>query len=170
MPTSDRLILGAGPTAAFLLCVQASAPISGGPSAPAWVNAVLVALLFLLCAYFLLKGRADERLASFVTVLSVADLLSIEGLFSARTAWELASNLAGALSETDHGFALRGLLHSVAVSCLGFIAMRALMRLAHREGVSPGLARIASVTVAAVIVAFGLRALLGYVTGSTSLL
>lgn len=166
----ERILLGAAPTSAFLLVLQASTPLEGGLSFPVWINAILCAAVFFLLVFFLLHGESDERALAFLGFLSLCHLMGVPDLWSAPTEMERASALARVLSTTFGPIAWIGLLHSMSLLGIAFLSARSLMRLASFERVEQRWAKVGAYSVGAVIGLVGLRALIGYVSGSTSLL
>jgi hypothetical protein len=137
---------------------------------PVWINALLCLVVLFLLFFYLLRGERDEQALSFMGVLSLSHLVGVPDLWSASSQMERASSLAATLSTTVGPLAWMGLLHSMAALGVALLCGRALMRLASLESVSERWAKLGGYCVGTVIGVVGLRALIGYVSGSTSLL
>jgi hypothetical protein len=102
-------------------------------------------------------------------VLCLLHLATIEGIHSSPTLLDLRSRIAAILSGHTFGLPLTGLLYAWATLAAGFLTARALTQLATEEALEGPLSQGASIVAGVIVSLFGLGALIGYVTGSTSL-
>lgn len=138
----------------------------GETHAPPVVNWLLLGTSVLSLAILLYRGTKLERLAGIAVLLCVVQVLALSGGFQGSTMMHDASSLAGGLSSTTWGIPLRALYAAWSVLALAWLGQRAIVHaLSQSKEVASGVGTGLSVLLAA----FGLRAVIGYASGSTSL-
>jgi hypothetical protein len=163
----EKVLLGVGALSCGLLAFQAAVPIEGGISAPAWCNWLLLSGGVLGLGTLAWRGQEDERWASLVSLLSIAHLVFVGRLWSGLTSLEMASLLSSSLSQRPGGLAFVALAHGFSALALAWCCGRALIRTV--DPPQPTVVTASAYSVALIIGAVGVRALLGYATGSPSL-
>lgn len=151
----------------FGLSLLANAPLAG-VNVPPGVGPLLSAYALLLCGLRFRDGGADEKVAAGAVTFTLLHLASLEGIFSAGGSADLASLLAARLSATTFGYPVLGVVYSWVLLGSGFLCTRAIKQLARDEGVEGRAIGWLAIFVGALASVFGLRALIGYVSGSTS--
>lgn len=163
----DKATFGAGALGAAILSLQAAAPLEGTPSAPAWLNWLFYGLFMLSLALFLREGKKDERVAAGFSLVAGASLPLVTGIADAESAMELSSLLSRFLSASYGGLPLAGLIYCGSLAFVGFCSAHALVRATNDDA---KWVKIAAGFAGTTIAVFGVRALIGYVTGSTTFL
>lgn len=162
----QRALLTSLPLSTLLLLVQAIAPLRGETSAAAWLNWLLLGTTICGLLAILYRGERLEQVAGGTVLFAIAQVLFLARGFQGSTSLHDGSALAGGLSTTYGGLPLHALGAAWSVLGLGWLAQRAFVRsFPHRGEVAAGVGTGLGILVAA----FGLRAVIGYASGSTTL-
>ena len=157
--------------ASSVLAVQADRPLWGQLS----ISPLLVLInygaafgLVLGTIRGLLGPRSDHRFSALLVSFALTYLVVQLDAWSLSTAGRLSTTLAASFSFSWHGLPWLALLVALALSALGFLQYSALIRLSARWPVR--LCTAIAGLIAGITTCFWLRALLGYASGSPSLL
>lgn len=179
---------GASALAALVLATCAAAPLSletgaRGETSISWLVPALVLLLIAYAIRVLANPRVDVRVCAFISAAALLHWFVCARLWALPEPSQIASDLSGAFSATFKGVPLLGLLHGWAALCLGFLvgemvlhALRSLPHLLRSHRFAPSSERLAQSAplvawlAGCSVAGFGARAVIGYATGSTSLL
>ncbi len=163
----SRCLLGCMPLSALVLGLQASAPFSHGPAAPNFVNWFLLVSLLLGAGELFRRGDAGTRVAVGFVLVALLQLLTITQWFQAPSLDHLGSVLSAQLSSTWNGMPMLGLYQAwcaLGVGWLSYLALKSSLFSVHPW------AKPMSMGISGFIALVGVRAVIGYATGSTSLL
>lgn len=162
-----RVLLGVGIFGMFGLSLLFNLPLAG-VGVPFGLGTLLSAGVLLLCGLRFRDGSPDEKLAAGAVTLSLLHLASQKEIWNAPGSADVASLLAARLSTNTWGYPLLGVLYAWALLAAGLLTARAVQHLATAEGLSGRATRWTAIFTGALVSLFGLRGLIGYVTGSTS--
>lgn len=162
----SRALLCALPISSLLLGLQASSPLSGSWHALNFVNWLLLGLFFLGTGALFRDGDSVTRLTVALVLTALLHLLTITDWFQFVSTDHLASRLAARLSETWGGMPLAALFQGWSALCVGWLSYQALSLTFSKH---QRLLRFAVVGVPVFTALVGVRAVIGYVTGNTSL-
>ena len=165
---TTRIALGCGVAGALLLSLQSASPLEGYPHAPSWFNWICTVALLTGLVILCKKGAPDERWISGACLIATIHFLANTHPWTIESGAELASVTSRVLSTTWHGVALVALVDGWALVGFGFLAARTVLALYADSTALPP--RIAAWLVGLTITLFGLRGLIGYASGSVSLL
>jgi len=154
-------------TGALVLSLQTASPLENGIHAPSWFNWTCLFALVAALSVNLRKGATDERWVSGACLICTGYLLIKTEPWNAASDAELASTLSRFLSSTWHGVATAALLCGWSLVGVGFVAGRAVHALHTDSTTLPP--RVFAWLVGLTITLFGLRGLIGYASGNTSL-
>ena len=162
-----RVILLAGVAAALILAVQASAPLDGAPTAPAWFNfGGALALLMALAVRASAGPPAERGLAVACAICGVHFVLSVD--LGADSKAELASSFSRLLSTTHWDMPVIALVDAWALVALGWLCGKMIVSVSRPDAEKA--TRIIAWAVGGAIAVFGVRGLIGYASGSVSLI
>lgn len=164
---SSKLLLQIGVAAELLLSMQLAAPLDGTPTLPAELNWLLVALVFTATALYARKSPGDRRWISIYCLISLIGIALTAQPGQVASAPILASRLGASLSQSIYGIAWLGVLHAWAALGWGWLCSDILSTLSENHKSLP--LRLCCWGLGAMVAGFGLRAVIGYATGSTAL-
>lgn len=156
-----------GSLAACAFCYALALPLEGS-SIPAGFLALLGLATVAWLLPFAWRGEWDTRLCATISLSSLLHLLLVSSTWSSPPLPLVASRLAEELSRTTLSVPAVAVLHGWAMLCLGLVVGRALLDRPKQDN-PPRAISLLAYGVGTAVGLFGVRAVIGYATGSLSL-
>lgn len=164
---SERWICGGSALSALSLALQVRRPLEQLATAPDWFNWSCLAVLGLGLMLLLVRGKTDERWLSGVSLFGLFAFVGRTEPWSISKVAELTSRAAELLSTTHGGLALIALGYTWLALGIGLLSGRATSYCLFDKG--PW--QVATSWLLGLLVAgFGAHGVIGYASGSSSLL
>lgn len=162
----ENCLLGGCAFAALCLALQATRPLDGRETAPAWFNWLSTGVFGLGLAWFFVRGKTDERWLSGLSLFGLVALFGQGELWSVSGSAEFASRTARLLSTTHGGVAVIALAYTWLTLGIGLLSGRAAMYCFSKVGLWE---RAGSWLLGLLVAGFGALGVIGYASGNSSL-
>jgi hypothetical protein len=161
------LTLRFGVVAQLLLALQLAAPLDGSPTLPSAVNWLLLLVASASIALHVQRTNWFDRSILIACVLLAGNVFSVLDLGAPLPQWVIASKLGAHLSRSIFEIPWLALLYAWTSLGWAWLFAQLLLTISGRE--PSRTARLLCWILSLIVAVFGLRAVIGYATGSTAL-